>query len=199
MRDHRFRPVCSYPARRGGSSISATCGATCRRALPGGARILHIGDNPISDVDMAVRESRHAARLRSKARMKCISHSRPCDAWCEAAKTVDDNRLLGQPSPRRLLNNPFATGSRPGPLNIDDPFTLGYCVFRADGPQLSCCGWSGRRTNAASARLLFFARDGYVLNRLYRKLRDRCRLACPEPGVFSDLPAGGQRRGRLTT
>ena len=98
---------------------------------------------------------------------------------CEAAKTVDDNRLLGQIA-ATVLNNPFATGSRPGPLNIDDPFTLGYCCF---GPMvLSYLLWLVREADECGVgTLLFFARDGYVLNRLYRKLRDRCRLACPEP------------------
>ena len=133
------------------------------RATYPDARILHIGDNRKSDIEQARKHEIDAFYLMSSSDMlKASSVGRVV----AVAKNWRDDIRLGL-STARLFQNPFVLHDTRGKVPFRDAETFGYAVF--GGVMLRFCEWLAARAKTRRLRtLLFFARDGYFLERDFR-------------------------------
>lgn len=146
-----------------------------KAAFPG-RPILHIGDNAASDGQRARERGLTAFTLAAPAERLAAS---PLGALQRDALTSADGVLLGLVA-GRLLGAPLAEAPEPLPLRIDSLRQFGFCIF---GPLLTTWfGWLFRRLLERPAdRVLFLAREGYVLTPLYERLRAHCGLQAALP------------------
>ncbi|MCX5813459.1 MAG: haloacid dehalogenase [Proteobacteria bacterium] len=144
-----------------------------------GRRILHIGDNQLTDIEMAQRC--HVNTFKIESAYGLVSNP-ALSCLCKSARTIDDSVLLGQLA-AKFLNDPFILNKNRGCLPIDNPFSLGYLSF---GPLvLSYLLWLINKSRQCKIdKLLFFARDGYILNKLYKKMVDYFSIESAEAVYF---------------
>lgn len=127
------------------------------------ASILHIGDNPESDIAQAEKHAIDAFYLMNPAGMlKSSSIGRSA----VMAKDWRDDIRLGLLA-AKLFQNPFALHTVKGKVPFNDAKTFGYSVF--GGVLLRFFEWLATRAKRCHLKtLLFFARDGYFLERDFR-------------------------------
>jgi predicted HAD superfamily hydrolase len=132
-----------------------------------GRRILHIGDNQTTDVEMAQKQQINTFKIESAYDL--LSNSAPCQLY-KPIRTIDNSLLLGQLA-SRFLNDPFILNKNRGCLPVNNMFDLGYLSM---GPLvLSYLLWLIKKSEECKVdKLLFFARDGYVLNNIYKRMVD---------------------------
>ena len=135
------------------------------RRLYEGRTILHVGDNPRSDGEMAKNAGLNTYEIRSAYD---ILESSALSSILPLSQSIDDRKVQGQLT-GNFLNDPFALNEHKGRLPIDSLFDIGYLSF---GPLvLNFLLWLiQKNTENKVDRLLFFARDGFLLEHLYRKL-----------------------------
>ncbi len=141
-------------------------------------RILHIGDNEITDVKMAQKYNISTFKIASAYDLLAHSAFRPL---CKSVKTLDDSILLGQLAVK-FFNDPFVLNKNNGSLPVNNLFDLGYLSF---GPLvLHYLIWLIRmcRMNKID-KLLFFARDGYLLANLYKRMAQYYKIDYP-PAIY---------------
>jgi predicted HAD superfamily hydrolase len=132
-----------------------------------GRRILHIGDNQTTDVEMAQTQQINTFKIESSYDL--LENSSLCQL-CKPARTIDNSLLLGQLA-AKFLNNPFIFNKNKGCLPIDSMHGLGYLSF---GPLvLNYLLWLIKKSREHRVdKLLFFARDGYILKKIYQRITD---------------------------
>jgi FMN phosphatase YigB (HAD superfamily) len=139
--------------------------------------ILHIGDNDRADIASPVPWG-----IRSRKVMGCgeMLHASSLRGLAVHATTAQDAMVLGLVQ-QHLFNNPFALGPTKGVPHIDSLFSFGYLFL---GPLLyNYFAWLMDELRRDSFdRVLFLAREGHLLTRLYEELRDML--------VLHDLPEG---------
>ncbi|MDD5558286.1 hypothetical protein [Candidatus Methylomirabilis sp.] len=147
------------------------------RSIYRGRRILHIGDGEHSDVTRAIEQGMRAFRVLSPPDLFIRSRLNPL---LREACTTHDGVLLGMLA-RRLFADPFSSMIHGGRVRIHDLHQFGYVFF---GPLLlTWLAWLIRNLRRRPAdKLLFLAREGYLLVRLYNWLRAEKQLR--------DLPEG---------
>lgn len=124
------------------------------------ARILHIGDHPRSDIEQAEAHGIDAFYLMNPSDM--MKSSAIGGAASGAAEEGDDVRLGLVAA--RLFHDPFALHAARGKIAFRNAETFGYAVF--GGVLLRFCEWLAAKVQAHHLHtLLFFARDGYFLER----------------------------------
>lgn len=140
-------------------------------------RILHIGDGEHSDVTRAIEQGIRAFRVFSPPDLLIRSRLNPL---LREACTTHDGVLLGMLA-RHLFTDPFSSITRGGGVRIHGLHQFGYVFF---GPLLlTWLAWLIRNLRRRPAdKLLFLAREGYLLVQLYNWLRAEKRLR--------DLPEG---------
>lgn len=140
-------------------------------------RILHIGDNAMCDGKRAEEQGLTTRKLPSPAAQLLASRFK---SLLVEARTTQDGLMLGLIA-RVLFEDPFTVLGSGGRIRIHDLKQFGYVFF---GPLLAT--WLlwlvGELRRQPVDKLLFFAREGYLLTRLYNRLRDRLQL--------EDLPEG---------
>ncbi len=144
-----------------------------------GHRILHIGDNEITDVKMAQKHHINTFKIESAYDLLANSAFR---LLCNPIRTLDDSILMGQLAVK-FLNDPFILNKNRGSLPINNMFDLGYLSF---GPLvLHYLLWLIRKSRECKMdKLLFFARDGYVLSKIYQRMAEYFNLDCPKAIYF---------------
>lgn len=143
-------------------------------------RILHIGDNAACDGERAKEKGLTSFRLPSPAAQLLASRFKPL---LVEARTTQDGLLLGLIA-GALFEDPFTLLGGGGQFRIRDLRQFGYVFF---GPLLTAwLFWLvGELRRRPVDKLLFFAREGYLLARLYNQLRDRLELdGLPEGHYF---------------
>lgn len=132
-----------------------------------GKKCLHIGDSLESDIAEPTRRSISSYRVMSPREMLRSSSIRNMTS---SIKTTEDTVMAGLVC-NRLFNNPFALCKTKGQIHVDDLYDLGYVFF---GPLVfSYLAWLISRTLAIGVdKILFCAREGYLLHRLYQKIAD---------------------------
>ena len=142
-----------------------------------GLKILHIGDNAESDERNARAQGLSSFRISSPAEL--LGQSR-LKTLLVLAKTTQDGLLIGMLS-RKLFDDPFSSLDPDGRVAIRELKTFGYIVF---GPLLlTYVSWLVSKLREKPAeKLLFFAREGYFLSRLFNEIREAYGL--------NDLPVG---------
>lgn len=126
--------------------------------------ILHIGDNTAVDDIMARRHGFTTYPILSAYDM--LLHS-SMGKLVAKAQTPDTMLTLGI-AVRKLFDNPFALGPTKGVVYADDLFLLGFVFV---GPVISCfIRWMCKEVwDKNYDMILFSARDGYVIEKLYHR------------------------------
>ena len=144
-----------------------------------GASILHIGDHPEADIARARRHGLGAFRLPSPAESLRASRWR---SLLGEARSTHDGVLTGLLA-HHLFADPFAPTPANGRIAVATLHRFGYLFF---GPLLLVWfGWLARQLRQRPAdALLFLAREGHVLSRLYRTLRAAAGWHDLPPGTY---------------
>lgn len=124
---------------------------------------LHIGDNLKGDIENPIKQGIDACYVMSGKDMFMNSS---ISELATEINTVSDSVCLGLVV-ARLFNSPFALCSAKGKVSFEDSETYGYCVY---GPLLEkfliWLYYNSRKDGVD--KLLFFARDGYFLEKDYK-------------------------------
>ncbi len=127
------------------------------------AKCIHIGDNKIGDIENSTKYGINSYYVMSGKDMLMNSSLSELAA---NVNTVSDSICLGLVI-AKLFNSPFALCSTNGKVSFDDSEIYGYCVY---GPLLEkfliWLYYNSRKDGID--KLLFFARDGYFLEKDYK-------------------------------
>ena len=127
------------------------------------ASCLHIGDNKIGDVQNPAKYGMDSYYIMSAKDMLMNSSISELASY---VNTVSDSICLGLVA-SKLFNSPFTLCSTRGKVSFDDSEVYGYCVY---GPLLEkfliWLYYNSRKDGID--KLLFFARDGYLLEKDYK-------------------------------
>lgn len=145
-----------------------------------GNKCLHIGDNKTCDVKNPVRYGIDSYYVMGAKDM--LMNSSMAELASDV-NTVSDSICLGLVA-SKLFNSPFALCSTKGKVSFDDSESYGYCVY---GPLLEkFLIWLYYKSRKDEIdKLLFFARDGYFLEKDYTMVANRV-VAFPYVGTFAD-------------
>lgn len=127
------------------------------------AKCIHIGDNKTGDIENPTKYGIDSYYVMSGKDMVMNSS---ISELASHVNTVSDSICLGLVT-EKLFNSPFALCSNKGKLSFDNSEVYGYCVY---GPLLEkflIWLYSNSRKDGID-KLLFFARDGYFLEKDYR-------------------------------
>lgn len=127
------------------------------------AKCIHIGDNKTGDIENPTKYGIDSYYVMSGKDMVMNSS---ISELASHVNTVSDSICLGLVT-AKLFNSPFALCSNKGKLSFDNSEVYGYCVY---GPLLEkflIWLYSNSRKDGID-KLLFFARDGYFLEKDYR-------------------------------
>lgn len=127
-----------------------------------GNKCLHIGDNKTCDVKNPVRYGIDSYYVMGAKDM--LMNSSMAELASDV-NTVSDSICLGLVA-SKLFNSPFALCSTKGKVSFDDSESYGYCVY---GPLIEkFLIWLYYKSRKDEIdKLLFFARDGYFLEKDY--------------------------------
>lgn len=126
-------------------------------------KCIHIGDNKIGDIENPAKYGIDSYYVMSGKDMVMNSS---ISELASHVNTVSDSICLGLVT-AKLFNSPFALCSNKGKVSFDNSEVYGYCVY---GPLLEkflIWLYSNSRKDGID-KLLFFARDGYFLEKDYR-------------------------------
>ncbi|SKC36192.1 polysialyltransferase family glycosyltransferase [Krasilnikoviella flava] len=130
--------------------------------------LLHVGDNPVSDVERAA--ERGIATLHVPAAADAARRTHALGGLWKGFREEKGLSLVKGVVAHRFFDNPFVAFPKGG-VSLGTPYSLGYGIA---GPAL--LGWT--LWVARQARDLgyddvsFLARDGYVPHRVYERLRE---------------------------
>lgn len=155
---HRLYVSCEYQATKASGGLFDAV----RKDYSG--TILHIGDNAAVDDVMARMHGFVTYPIFSAYDM--LLHS-SMGKLVAKAKTPDSMLTLGIAA-RQLFDDPFVLGPTKGMARVDDLFQFGYVFI---GPVISCfVRWMCEKVwDKNYDMILFSARDGYLIEKLYRK------------------------------
>lgn len=141
------------------------------------ASILHIGDNQVSDYENAIQNDISAILVPSGYDLMRYFLG-PFDNY---TRTIVDRVALGLLS-TRFLNSPFILQETNRRLPISTMYDLGYLCF---GPLVFSFTWwlIDQVEKYPSAKVLFFARDGYLLKELYEYMAEFLGITVPQ-GIY---------------
>ncbi len=126
-------------------------------------KCLHIGDNKTGDVENPAKYGIDSYYVMSA---KDILMNSSISELASHVNTVSDSICLGLVI-SKLFNSPFALCSTKGKVSFDDSESYGYCIY---GPLLEkfliWLYYNSRKDEID--KLLFFARDGYFLEKNYK-------------------------------
>ncbi|ADQ06814.1 Haloacid dehalogenase domain protein hydrolase [Caldicellulosiruptor hydrothermalis 108] len=142
-------------------------------------KILHIGDNQISDREIPQKYSISTFQVRSGYDL--ILSSLLKDLLINV-KNSSDSILMGV-SMFPLLKSPFSLNKGKGAIYINSMYDIGYSFF---GPMvLNFVLWLIKMAKKERIeKLLFFSRDGYIIEKIYKKIVEFYDLDAPESIYF---------------
>lgn len=173
LREEQIRSLLERSGYRGWSRLYVSCEHQAAKASGAlyevvqrdfvGKRILHIGDNAVTDGDIARSHGFSTYPVRSVYDMLLHSSLRPL-----AVKADTPEKLLALGILTRVLfDDPYALGPTKGTVLVDDLFQMGASLI---GPVVSCfLRWMCQEVRDGPwDMILFGARDGYLIEQLYR-------------------------------
>lgn len=128
-----------------------------------GRKCIHIGDNIQSDVENPKKFGIESYHVMSGKDMLINSSAASLSSY---VSTGYDSVCMGN-IVSKMFNDPFALGKTKGKVRFDNSDTYGYCVY---GPMMmKFLLWLYEKSHKDEInKLLFFARDGYFLEKDYR-------------------------------
>lgn len=135
------------------------------RERAGAARLLHVGDDETTDISAARRQGITAFRVFSGADLLEVLGGPELE---RSARNAADRLKLGLFA-SLLLRDPFCFETWSDRISVADSYALGYLFF---APLISdFVFWLRRRLREEGfSQILFSARDGYLLGRLFREI-----------------------------
>lgn len=127
------------------------------------AKCIHIGDNKIGDIENSTKYGIDSYYVMSGKDMLMNSSLSELAA---NVNTVSDSICLGLVI-ANLFNSPFALCSTNGKVSFDDSEIYGYCVYGPLIEKFLIWLYYNSRKDGID-KLLFFARDGYFLEKDYK-------------------------------
>lgn len=141
-------------------------------------KVLHIGDNEVSDVQKAVDNGINVHHILSSKDLFSLTN---IGVKCrfDTFNTIDS--VMGGIILNRFFNDPYSQNKNKFNVTIDDPYVLGYVYV---GPVIvDYLVWLIKKTESARFDvILFLAREGYLINKIYQIMKDKCKLKCD--GVY---------------
>lgn len=128
-------------------------------------KLLHIGDNYENDIQMAKRHGIDTFYVKRGYEMLAESS---CGFLIDRINSFDDRRVLGT-AIAKICNNPFVLHETKGKFCIDNYCKLAWCIVPIT---LLFMSEIVRNANKYDV-ILFAARDGFFLNRLYGDIRKK--------------------------
>ena len=131
------------------------------------ANCLHIGDNRYADIEAARSAGLTVCQVLSGRQMLEASAAQ---GLLNCAKTEADSETVGKWISRQC-SSPFALHHKRGRFFVETPYELGFSYL---GPLLDFwLDWlRGQLRESGLKRMLFPARDGYLVQKLYELLRE---------------------------
>lgn len=173
LREEQIRSLLERSGYRGWSRLYVSCEHQATKASGdlyelvrrdfAGKRILHIGDDAVTDGDTARAHGCSTYPVRSVYDMLLHSSLRPL-----AVKADTPEKLLALGILTRVLfDDPYALGPTKGTVFVDDLFQMGASLI---GPVVSCfLRWMCQEVRDGPwDMILFGARDGYLIEQRYR-------------------------------
>lgn len=150
------------------------------RKLYSGRKILHIGDHEISDEKTAKEYGIETYRIAAPNMLLKMSG---IDKYLNGGGCGKYDSMLSGLFMVKAFNNPFCMNKYKGKLYISTMYEFGYLFW---GPLiLNYLLWLVRMAEEQMVNtILFVARDGYLLEKLYRKLVCRNGLEAPHSVYF---------------
>ena len=144
-----------------------------------GKKALHIGDDRIADVEQAERFGINAIRIYSAR--KLLENSSLYDivpAICSREEEVAAGLVISC-----IFNHPFCLSESRGIVVWDTLEKMGYAVYAA--PIYNYLVWLMQQAKKdGDTEILFFARDGYVLQKIYYDIIQSYKLEDMPRGIY---------------
>lgn len=132
---------------------------------------LHIGDNSEADGMAAEKEGLDVFLIHSPVKMMEISTYAPLLSWVGG---IESRLMLGLLA-SELFQNPFSLYRSEGKPGIETNQSFGYLLIAP--LVISFLIWMmGKVRNAGQAVILFSARDGWLMQKIYRRLVDQFQM-----------------------
>ena len=133
-----------------------------------GKSILHVGDNEVSDVQIPGDFGIENYHVMSP---KVLLENSNIYKNVRGQVNSEDDRLIMGLFNAKLFNSPFVMNGDRFKLKIKDAYTFGYCFM---GPVVnSYVRWVCNEASKNGAdNILFFAREGYVLEKVFKAIKD---------------------------
>ncbi|ABL00933.1 hydrolase (HAD superfamily)-like protein [Pelobacter propionicus DSM 2379] len=149
------------------------------RNLIGNGKALHIGDNDIADISNPVLHGIQPCKIMSCNDMLFASSLRQIGIL---VRGLQDSKIVGLIQ-HHLFNSPFSLGANKGYPEIVTLKTFGYVFL---GPLIyNYFSWLiPELASGVYNKVLFLAREGYLLKRIYDKLTDSLGLTGHPEGVY---------------
>ncbi|HEY3444738.1 MAG TPA: hypothetical protein VGK67_00175 [Myxococcales bacterium] len=140
---------------------------------------LHVGDDPVADVEGPRGQGIRTFQVSSGYEMLVQS---PFAHLLTSVSSFSDALALGL-FVARAFNDPFALHATQGQLALSDPFDLGYLAY---GAMLTgFVRWVTERVRARpAAKILFGARDGYLVEKLYSRYVEQLPSESMPQGIY---------------
>jgi predicted HAD superfamily hydrolase len=144
-----------------------------------GNKVLHIGDNFVSDIENAKNAGISTFEVKNALDLVTVSSLN----YIRQYSDIIDNRLMLGQLFSFILNDPFVFYQTKGALKLNTMYDLGYLSF---GPLvLNYLLWLIRTSKELKTeKLLFFARDGYLLEQLYKQIVYSLGIDAPASQYF---------------
>lgn len=132
-------------------------------------KALHVGDDKTADIKKAEKYGIQGFLIRSSLEM--LRHS-PIDEVLPYVETLYSSLAIGNIC-AKICNDPFALNPTKGVINFENLETGGYCIW---GNLLYCFfEWLKNKAEEDGLhKLLFFAREGYLLVPLFERYMGNC-------------------------
>lgn len=140
-----------------------------RKHINSELRILHFGDNIISDIKQAQKYEIDTYFIMSAKEMLENSSISELSSYVISLKDAVHMGLLIS----KLYNSPFELNKRKGKLYIKDCDTFGYSAFGALFTGFIFWLYNNVKKQGTE-ELLFFARDGYFLQEDFKYVQEKC-------------------------
>ncbi|GAU75657.1 hypothetical protein [Fusibacter sp. 3D3] len=142
-------------------------------------RMLHIGDNLECDVEIPKSYGIETYHIRNSLDIMRFSKYAYLEKKCSS---LNQRLLLGK-FVSKVFNDPFSLHKGKGTIVLDDMHALGYNFF---GPiVLTFVNWLIKTSRTLELnKLLFFARDGYILHEIFELIMMTLNLDYPQAHYF---------------
>ena len=149
------------------------------RQIIGKTCALHIGDNDVADISNPRSFGITGTKVMGCGEMLLSSSLRDLTEHC---LTVQDSKVLGLIQ-SNLFNCPFTLSKHKGIPEVTDPFSFGYVFL---GPLLySYFAWLINELEQEKFdKVLFLAREGYLLENIYRKIVNKLNFIKTLPSAI---------------